>query len=70
MEIRRSELVVLFCSPTRHNLFLQVRPTDLRMKDDLDDLLSFLIPIFMDETRPKIQVFVSGQKLRHNLVCE
>ena len=70
LEIPKSDLVILYRSATRHNLFLQVRPTNLRMMDDVDDTLSFLIPIFMDKRRPKVQIFVSGPKLRHNLVCK
>ena len=62
MEIHRSDLVVLYRSATRHNLFLQVRHTNLRMNDDLDETLSFLIPIFMDKNKLKVQIFVSGPK--------
>jgi hypothetical protein len=49
---------------------VQVRHTDLRLRDELDDELAFLVPVMMDPKRLKVQVFVKGDKSRHNMICE
>lgn len=48
----------------------QVRHTDLRLRDELDDALAFLIPVMMDPRQLKVQIFVKGDKSRHNMICE
>jgi hypothetical protein len=40
------------------------------VRDQQDAALSFLLPIMMDPKRLKVQVFVKGDKSRHNLICE
>lgn len=49
---------------------VQVRHTGLRLRDELDDALAFLVPVLMDPKRLKVQLFVKGDKSRHNMICE
>ena len=50
--------------------FLQVRHHDLKKDEDRDEILSFLVPVLADDKRLKAQVFVSGHKRGHNMICE
>ena len=68
--IKKTSLKVLFKNPTKYNIFLQLRETNLRQNDDWDQDLSFLVPILMNDKKLKVQIFASGHKKRHNLICE
>ena len=47
-----------------------MRHCNVGEKDDLDESLAFLVPFLMHDKGLKVQVFVSGSKTRHNLVCK
>ena len=70
LRIKRKDLKILFKDSTKFNIYLQLRETSLRQSDDWDKELSFLVPILMDPKKPKVQVFVSGHKKRHNMICK
>ena len=48
----------------------QVRSANVGRQDDLDDSVAFLLPFLLHPKRIKVQVFVTGDKTRHNLLCK
>jgi hypothetical protein len=41
-----------------------------RLSDGHGDEVSFVVPLLLADTKLKIQIFVKGDKMRHNLICK